>query len=161
MREWTKILVSSTVVASVVSAIVSWLTSAQTIQLERWSRQGESAYDVLINANAASWIQTYDQKPAPAGVEQAAAGNARTLDGEARVNYFKARLKIAVYGSAGVVRALSHYDRTYLDAGQACANQDKFKADVRIYREIRNSLGVGGPVSDNDLAAILFSCSLS
>lgn len=160
MREWTKILISSTLASSLVSAFVSWRTSIQTIELQRWSRQGESAYEALIKANALYWHANHRLRPAAGGTEPKTATDAQAIASESDLEYTKARHKIAAYANASVVTAMRLYYHNYMGADQLCSNPEKFRADVQIYRAIRNTLGVGGPVSDDDLAVVLFHCSL-
>lgn len=160
MREWTKILVSSTLASSLVSAFVSWRTSVQTIELQRWSRQGESAYEALIKANALYWHANARLRPVAGETEPKAAMDGQAVPSESDLEYTKARHKIAAYANASVVTAMSRYYHDYMGAKRLCSNPGKFRADVQIYREIRNTLGVGGQVSDDDLAVVLFDCSL-
>lgn len=74
--------------------------------------------------------------------------------------YIAARHRIAAYGDKSVVRSLSHYYYQHRGANRLCEDKRKFKDDLETYKAIRATVGVGGDVDENDLASVLFLCSL-
>lgn len=165
MNEWVKTLLTSTVVAGV----VSWLATSYKIEQEFHSRQGEQGYQALVEANAHLWLSRRLKDRAEGlrgqpGQDQAIAEliqAAQDFDSESYKSYVIARYKIAAFGDKRVVEATSDYWSKYQGADAPCADQARFRADARIYVEIRKTWGVGGDVSDEVLAPLLFDCSLT
>ncbi len=160
MNEWVKTIVSSGAVAALVAGLVGWFAASYKIDKELHSRQGEAAYEALIKANTLYWQSRDLRKEAEEGKDQAVKARALDLKRESDASYVIARHKIAAYGDERVVKAMSDYYSKYFEAAKPCENKDKFRSDAHIYKAIRHTLGVGGVVSDEELANVVFLCSL-
>ncbi len=160
MNELVKTMVTSSVIASVLSGIISWLISSYKIEHELHSRQIEAGYEALVMANTQLWQSDALMEEAKVEKDDALAAKGRKLRREADASYTAARLKIAAFGDERVVKAMADYYRYEPTVTALCKNTDKFRLDTRIYKAIRDTLGVGGTVSDQDLATVIFRCSL-
>lgn len=160
MNEWVKTLVTSSVIATVISGSVSLLVSGYKIEQELRSRQIEAGYEDLIKANTLFWQSDGLTKQAEQEKDKALEAEAKKLKRESDASYIVARQKIAAFGDERVVKAMSDYYSKYGPAAESCNNKDKFRSDTQTYKAIRNTLGVGGSVSDEHLANLIFLCSL-
>ncbi len=156
MTEWAKTLVASGVIAG----IVSWLAASHKIEQELHSRQGEAGYEALIEANSLLWRSEMLTEEAQREMDKALAAKAQALKRESDASYITARLRIAAFGDERVVKALSTYYFRFMNSSTPCRDKEKFRSDTQTYKAIRNTLGVGGSVSDEQLANIVFLCSL-
>lgn len=168
MNEWVKTLVASGLVASVFGGGVSWIAATHRIDQELRRGQSEAGYDALVEANTLFWQSKAFENRA----DEARKNNKAELADEVMIQaqrlkdqsdalYTTARQKIASFGDESVVKAMSHYYSLYGEnAATACADKEKSRADARMYLAIRNTLGVGGEVSEDDLAVLMFNCRL-
>ena len=154
------LLLTSTVVSALISGGVSWYTTSYKIEQELHSKQGEAGYEALVKANTLLWQSEALMEEAKREKNEAHAAKARDLKTESDASYATARHKIAAFGHERVVNAMSDYYSKYAGAGTSCLNKERFRSDIKIYTAIRNSLGVRGTVSDEQLANIVFLCSL-
>jgi hypothetical protein len=92
--------------------------------------------------------------------DAALAAEAQKLKQQSDALYSTAQHKIAAFGHEDVVKAMSDFYSKHGSAGTPCPNKERFQSDIKVYTAIRNSLGVGGAVSDEQLANLLFLCSL-
>lgn len=160
MNPWATLLLTSTVLSAVISAGVSWFTTSHKIKQELYSRQGEAGYDALVMANTLLWQSEALMAESKGEKDEALAAEARKLKRQSDALYSTAQHKIAAFGHEDVVKAMSDYYSNYGSAGKSCPNKERFRSDIQVYTAIRNSLGVGGKVSDEQLANVLFLCSL-
>ena len=160
MNEWVKTLLSSGAIAGLVGGIVSYGTASYKIDQERYSRQGESGYESLMEANALHRQSQTMSSLARETKSDALALEASVLERKAQQAYVVAQHKIAAFGDASVVDAMSRYYSEHSTAALPCDDMKKFKADLQIYKAIRNTLGVGTNVSDSALATVIFQCNL-
>ncbi|HWQ68332.1 MAG TPA: hypothetical protein VN494_00015 [Patescibacteria group bacterium] len=160
MNEWAKTLVTSSVIATVIGGGVSLLVSWYKIEQELHSRQIEAGYEDLVRANTLSWQSTLLAEEAEREKNKALEAEAKKLKRESEALITVARQKIAAFGDEHVVKAMSNYYSKHGKAAVSCDNKDKFRSDTQIYKAIRNTLGVGGSVSDEHLANLIFNCSL-
>jgi hypothetical protein len=156
VSEFAKTMLSSGVIAGLCSAVVSWLTISYKIDLERYSRQAESGYDQLVEANSLRRRSRLRLDKAMRSNNSEMIKQAEDDDDKAQALYDKALGKIAVYGSPNVVRALSSYLSEYY--AELCYDPVKFEADIQVYKGMRDSLGRSGNVSANDLLPLLSQC---
>lgn len=157
VNEWVKTLVTSGVVAGV----VSWLAASYKIEQEFHIKQAEAGYEALVKANTLFWQW---EGLTEAAKQEKDEMRARTLAIEAQklkrqsdASYIVARQKISAFGDESVVKALSDY---YSTGMETCHDRKLRKLDVQTYRAIRNTLGVGGNVTDEQLAVMIFLCTL-
>jgi hypothetical protein len=159
MKEFVNTVLASGVVAGIVSSLVGgavgWLAASSKIKQEFHFRQAESGYEALVKANALLRQAEQDEQSS----DEERAREARKLRDESNREYQIARQKIAAFGHESVVKALSDYYATYSEA-KPCSNKEKFRSDAKTYKAIRNTLGVGGDVSDEQVAILMFHCSL-
>lgn len=160
MNVWVKTLVTSSVASSLVAGVVGWFAASYKIEQELHSRQAEAGYEALVKANTLLGQSETMRKEAKRENDGALLAEARKLERESDASYRVAQHKIAVFGNERVVTALSDYYYSKKGADQPCDDREKFKADVQIYRAIRDTLGVRGRVSNEQLSRILFQCSL-
>lgn len=160
MNPWVTLLLTSTLVSTVVGAGVSWFTTSYKIKQELHSRQGEAGYEALVTANTLLWQSEALKAEAKREKDESLAAEARKLKRQSDALYSTAQHKIAAFGHEHVVKAMSDFYSKYGSAGTSCANKERFRSDIQIYTAIRNSLGVRGTVSDEQLANLLFLCSL-
>lgn len=154
MNEWVKTLVTSGVVA----AVVSWLATSYKIEQEFHIKQGEAGYEALVKGNALFWQSTHLKTMAKLEKDEALATRARELEIKSEALHNVARQKIATFGDERVVKAMSDY---YSNVPRTqCDDKERFRLDTQIYKAIRNTLGVGGNASDEQLAVLLFLCTL-
>jgi hypothetical protein len=160
MKEWGSILLASGAVAAMAGSFVagtfSWLSERSKIEKQLHITQAESGYEALVQANALSWRatkQTSEKGDSDPGAQE--------LRNKSDDLYVSARLKIAAFGDAEIVKALSDYYYKYGGAARPCANKEKFALDTKIYSAIRNTLGVRGSVNDDQIAHVVFLCSLN
>jgi len=139
---------------------VSWLAASYKIQQELHVKQSEAGYEALVNANTLAWRSDALAEEARREKSEALAVEARKLRRQSEDSMVVARLKIAAFGDERVVRALSDYFSKHTHAAMPCADKEKFRSDTQIYKAIRNTLGVGGGVSDEQLATVIFVCNL-
>lgn len=159
MNEWVKVLVTSSVISTVIGGGVGLLVSSYTIKKELHSRQIEAGYEDLVKANTLAWQSIALRDEAKTKKDKALEAEAEKLRRESDASYIVARQKIAAFGNERVVKAMSNYYSKYKDI-PSCSNLDKFRADTLIYQNIRDTLGVKGSVSPEDLAPIMFMCNL-
>jgi hypothetical protein len=160
VSEWVKILVTSSVLSSVFAGVVGWLTASYKIEQELHSRQSEAGYEALIKANMLLRQSENLMGEADREKNGTLADEARKLRRQSDASYYEAQHKIAAFGDDSVVKAISHYYSKYAGADRSCPNKEKFRADTETYKAIRKTLGVGGRVTDEHLANLLFQCSL-
>lgn len=157
MNEWVKTLVTSGVVAGG----VSWLATSYQIEKELHSKESQAGYEALVKSDTLFWHSDSLLEEAKREKDEALAAQARKLKRDADRSLIVARLKIAAFGDESVVKAMSDYFSKHLGAATSCSNKEKFRSDTQIYKAIRNTLGVGGSVTDEQIANIVFLCSLN
>lgn len=148
MNEWVKTLVTSSVVGSVFGGGVSWLAASYKIDQELHSRRSEAGYEALVEANTLLRQSEALEKKAKREKDEALAAEAIKLRRKSDASYSTAQQKIAAFGDERVVKAMSDYYSKHGPSATSCSDKEKFRADTQIYRAIRNTLGVGGSVSD-------------
>jgi len=156
VKDWVKTLLTS----SAVAAVVSLLATSYKIEQELHSKQSEAGYEALIQANNLSWRSKALTEEAKRGNNEKLAADARRLRSESDDLYTVARHKIAAFGDERVVKAMSEYYARYGHAATPCPDKGRSRSDTRIYKAIRNTLGVGGSVTDEQLATVIFLCAL-
>ena len=154
------LLLTSTVVSTLVSGGVSWLATSDKIKQELHSKQGEAGYEALVTANTLLRQSEALMEEAKQEKNETLVAEARKLKRQSDASYATAQHKIAAFGHEHVVKAMSDYYSKYGGAGTSCLNKERFRTDIKIYAAIRNSLGVRGTVSDEQLANLVFLCSL-
>jgi len=160
MNEWVKILVASSVLSSVLAGVIGWFAASYKIEQELHTRQAEAGYEALIKANVLLRQSETLAVEAERDKDGALAAIVKKLRRESDASYGVAQHKIAAYGDESVVRAMSDYYSKYKDAAKPCINKEKFRSDAQIYMAIRKTLGVGGSVTHEHLANLMFICSL-
>ncbi|HEV8582765.1 MAG TPA: sulfite exporter TauE/SafE family protein [Thermoanaerobaculia bacterium] len=160
MNASVKTLVTSGVASSLVAGVVGWFAASHKIEQELHSRQAEAGYEALVKANTLFWQSSMMRKEAERGNDGALLTEAQKRQRESDASYIVAQHKIVVFGDERVVAALSNYYYSTSGANRPCDNRKKFKADIATYRALRDTLGVRGRVSDEQLSRILFQCSL-
>ena len=158
MDEWVKTLVTSSVVGGLVSWLVSFSTVSYKLEQELHSREREAGYEKLVEANTLFWqsVRTHAAaKDNPTLLQET-----RRQGRESDAAYIVARHKIAAFGDKRVVEALGDYWARYGGASASCGDTEKFRSDLRIYTALRQTMGAGGNVSDDQLARVMFLCSL-
>lgn len=160
MKEWGSTLLASAVMAGIVSAIITGLFElfavSHKIEQEFRTKEAELGYEKLVEANATSW-----QADELAKQKGSNAPRVLELREKSDESYTAARQKIAAFGDAAIVEALSAYYSKYKGASRSCEPKEKFASDTKIYAAIRNTLGASrGSVSDEQIANVVFLCSL-
>jgi hypothetical protein len=103
MNEWVKTLVTS----SVIAGVVSWLATSYKIEQELHSRQSESGYETLIKANTLLRQSEALMEEAKREKDEALTAEARTAKRESDASYSAAQHKISAFGDERVVKAIS------------------------------------------------------
>jgi hypothetical protein len=160
MEAKVKDLVKVLITSSVAGGLVSWAAASWKIEQELHSRQADAGYEALIKANMLSRQSENLMGEAGREKNETLANEAHKLRRQSDASYYEAQHKIAAFGDDDVVKAISHYYTKYTGADRSCPNKEKFRADTKTYKAIRKTLGVGGKVSDEQLANLLFQCSL-
>jgi hypothetical protein len=160
MNDLVKILLTSGVVSSVVGGGVGWFATSYKIEQELYSKQSEGGYEALINANTLLWQSEALSEKAKQKQDKVLAAEAEKLKRQSDASYHVAQHKIAAFGDERVVKAMGDYYFKHTGAAAPCRESEKVRSDIQIYKAIRNTLGVGGGVSDQHLATLIFHCSL-
>ncbi len=155
MKEWGSTLLASAVIAGIVSAIITGLFElfavSYKIEQEFRTREAELGYEKLVEANTALW-----QAQELAKQKGDNAPKLQELRENSDNSYIAARQKIAAFGDAAVIEALSSYYSKHQEAWKPCPDKKKFASDTKIYAAIRNTLGVfRGSVSDEQIANVV------
>jgi hypothetical protein len=156
MRDWLKALITGSVAGAVVSGIVSFGLVSYKLEKELHSKQAEAGYEELVKANTLLKQAIRLEKEPDADMRP----EAKKLRRQSEAAYDVALYKIAAFGHERVVHALSAYWAKYQGAGAPCSDAEKFQADVKTYRAIRTTMGVGGHVTDEQLGHLVFSCTV-
>jgi hypothetical protein len=158
VKEWFNNVLASGVVAAVVSSVIGavsgWFSAAHQAETQLQFRQAEAGYQALVKANKLKFRA--DELQALPDQKDEVAKLRKDSDDE----YILARHNIAAFGDERIVKALSDYWVKYGGAAKPCVPREKAALDTKIYTAIRNSMGVGGNVSDNQIANVVFLCSL-
>lgn len=119
--------------------------------------QGEKGYESLIKANILYWRALELKQKAEKSSKIAQQRD--SLLQKAHDKYVDANHRIAVYGAEKIVKALSDF---YIlrDAPGLCDKYELFAKDANIYHSIRNTLGLAGNVTNDQIATVVFSCRL-
>lgn len=160
MNDFMKILLSSSVVSGIVGGGAGWFTTSQRIEQELHSKQSASGYEALINANSLNWQSEALKDDTDKKDDKELAADAEKLKRKSNASYQVAQLKIATFGDELVVKAMSDYYYNYGGAWKSCPDIKKYRTDVKMYKAIRDTLGVGGNVTEQQLATMIFQCSL-
>lgn len=153
-------LVKTLLTSSLAAGLVSWAATSYKIEQELHSKQGEAGYEALIKANVLLWQSENLMWEAEKEKNEELANEARKLKRQSDGSYYEAQHKIAAFGDDSVVKAMGRYYVEHLGAKTPCADKEKFRADAKTYKAIRTTLGVGGRVTDQEVATLLFKCSL-
>jgi len=156
MNDWAKILGTS----SVMAALVSWFAASYKVDQELRSRQIEAGYESLVKANTLAWQSLGLKEEAEREKNSALTDESQQLKRESDALYISARQTITAFGDERVVKALSDYYAMYKGASKPCPDKERFMVDTKIYKAIRETLGVGGNVTDEQIANLMYTCSL-
>lgn len=146
--------------SAIVSGFIGWQAASMKIEQEFEYRQAESGYEALVQGNVSRWQEKEIQSVAAEAKNPALLSEAYKSRLESKRSYAIARNKIGVFGSPEVVVALSNYYSKHGMAMYPCEDNEKAKADIKIYQAIRKTLGIGTLVSDVELGHVMLLCSL-
>jgi hypothetical protein len=146
--------VTSTLVSSILGSFAGYVSASRQLEMQLHLKHAEAGYEALVKADKLLWRA--DELQADPRKKDEVAQMRRESDD----NYFVARFNIAAFGDERVVKALSDYYLAYGIAARPCEPREKFALDTKIYTALRGTMGVGGDVSDSQIANVVFNCSL-